>query len=64
LAGRIVAVGISDTRDWANCGLSAEIPLTGDWTAFSLRFKANARFATPRAFSSGTTKQARSISRM
>ncbi len=41
LAGRIVAVGISDTRDWANCGLSAEIPLTGDWTAFSLRFKAN-----------------------
>jgi len=41
LAGRIVSVAISDTKDWQNCGLSGQIPLTENWTTFARRFKAS-----------------------
>lgn len=40
LESRTVSLGISDTTDWQNCGLSAGIPLTGEWTTFAARFKA------------------------
>jgi len=40
LNGRVLAVAVSDTRDWENCGLDAEIPLTSEWTLFQTRFKA------------------------
>ena len=40
LNGRVLAVAISDTQDWENCGLTSEIPLTGEWTDFRIRFKA------------------------
>jgi hypothetical protein len=40
LESRTVSLGISDTTDWQNCGLSAGIPLTSGWAVFTTRFKA------------------------
>lgn len=41
LAGQLVSLAISDKTDWQNCGLSAQIPVSTEWIAFTTRFRAS-----------------------
>jgi hypothetical protein len=40
IAGRSVAVAISDTKIWENCGLQTSFPLTSAWKTFRRIFRA------------------------